>query len=349
MMICVECGSQVEELKRGLCLECYVQKYVDADIEDPIEIKLCSKCGSAKKGKKWLERPDLQSIMLDRIEDAISLSSSIDQFSYHVEFHEGDPRNIKVNVTIEMVVEDHIREKDLSSNIILKKDQCTNCSRREGNYYEAILQVRPSKKEMTEEQKKGVIRTVHKRIKEDKEKKRDIFITAEREIHGGLDFYLSDKMVSKNLSYDIADKFGGVVTTSSELAGREDGRNVYRMTYSVRLPPYEEGDFIGHQNMIYRIKNAKSGSDPVTVHDIKNDKITTLDKKKIKEAHIYGGEELIKKAVVVSEEENEIQVLDPETYDTKTLLKPEDHPPGKKEVEVIKVDERLVLIPQEKD
>ncbi|MEF8873358.1 MAG: NMD3-related protein [Candidatus Thermoplasmatota archaeon] len=346
-MICVECGSEAEELKDGLCPDCYVEKHVDADIEDPIEIEICSKCGSIKKGEKWLERPDLQSVMLDRIEDALSLSSPVDKFSYQVEFDEGDPRNIKVDLTVEMLMDGMKKEKELSTNIILKKDQCTNCSRREGNYYEAILQVRPSKEEMTEEQKKSVIRTVHKRIEEDKAENKDVFITAEKEIHGGLDFYLSDNRVSKDLSYDIADDFGGMVTTSSELAGREDGQDVYRMTYSVRIPPYEKGDFIGYEGKIYRIKNARSGSDPVTVHDLKEDRITTIDRKEMDEVEIYGGEELIRKAVVVSEDEKELQVLDPESYETETLLKPEGTPTGKEEIEVIKVEERLYMIPEE--
>ncbi len=346
-MICVECGSEVEDLKDGLCKECYVDKHVDADVEDPIEIEICSRCGSIRKGKKWLERPDLRSVMLDRIEDALSFSSSVDKFSFCVEFDEGDPRNIKVDLTVAMMMDGMKKEKDLSTNIILKKDQCTNCSRREGDYYEAILQVRPTKKEMSKEQKESVIRTVHNRIENDRAKKKNVFITAEKEIHGGLDFYLSDKRVSKDLSYNIADDLGGIVTTSSELAGREDGQNVYRMTYSVRIPPYEKGDFIGYEGKIYRIKNTKSGSDPVTVHDLKENRITTIDRKDMDEVEIYGGEELVKKAVVVSEEEKEIQVLDPESYETETLLKPEGASAGREEVKVIKVKERLYMIPEQ--
>ncbi len=347
-MICVECGSEVGSLRDGLCEECFVEKHVDVDIEDPIEIEVCSKCGSIRKGKNWLKRPDIQSVMLDRIENALSFSSAVDTFSFEVEFEEGDPRNIHADIKVDMKIGDLSTEKYLSTNIVLKKDQCLDCSRREGNYYEAVLQVRPSKKEMTPEQKEKVIRTVHERIEKDRKEERDVFITAEKEIHGGLDFYLSDKRVSKNLSYDIAEEFGGMVTTSSELAGREDGQNVYRMTYSVRLPPYEEGDFIALKGDIYRVKKTRSGSDPVTVRDLKNNKITTLDKEEMKEADIYGGDELIMKAVVVSEEEKEIQVLNPETYETETLIKPEGSPTGKEEVEVIKVKKRLILIPEQR-
>ncbi|MBS3816896.1 MAG: hypothetical protein KGY76_04975, partial [Candidatus Thermoplasmatota archaeon] len=136
-MICVECGAEVEELTDGMCRECYIQKKADVDIEDPIEIEICSRCGSVRKGEKWIERPDLQLLMLDRIEDSLSFSSVVDNFSFQVEFDEGDPKNIYAELEVELLGEDTKVEKELSTNIILKKSQCTSCSRREGNYYEA--------------------------------------------------------------------------------------------------------------------------------------------------------------------------------------------------------------------
>lgn len=348
-MICVECGSEVEELKDGLCTECYFNKNASVDIEDPIDIEICGRCGSVKKGKEWIERADLQTLMLDRIEDALSISSSVDRFSFQVEFDESDPKNIYVDLDVDLYSDDAEVEKHLTTNVVLKKTQCRNCSQREGNYYEAIVQVRPTEKEMSEEEKKEVSRMVHQRIEVDRGEKKKVFITAEEEIHGGLDFYLSDRRVSKNLSYEIADKFGGSVTTSSELAGREDGQNVYRVTYSVRLPPYEKGDFVEHEDKIYRISGIKSGNKPVVVYDIEENRSTTIDRKELEEADIYGGEELIKKAVVVSEEKKEIKVLDPDTYETKTLLKPEGFSVEKEEVEVVKIEERLFLLSGESD
>lgn len=348
-MICVECGAEVEELTDGMCRECYVRKKADVDIEDPIEIEICSRCGSVRKGEKWIERPDLQLLMLDRIEDSLSFSSVVDNFSFQVEFDEGDPKNIYAELNVELLAEDTKVEKDLSANIILKKSQCTSCSRREGNYYEAILQIRPTEEDMTDEEKKAVTKIVHKRIDSKREEEKAVFITAEEEKHGGIDFYLSDRRVTKNLSYDVADLFGGIVKSSSELAGREDGQNVYRMTYSVRLPPYEEGDFIEHEEKVYRIEKTRSGSGPVMVYDLEENRATTIDRNEMEETEVYGGKELVEEAVVVSEEEKEIQVLDPESYETKTLLKPKDFLSGKEDVKVVRIGERLYLLPGERE
>jgi len=345
-MICVECGAEVDELFEGMCTDCYVDKKVTVDIDDPIQIEFCSKCSSIKKGDKWLERPDLETIMLDRIEDSLTISSQVDKFSFQVELNEGDPKNIQADLIVGLTTKGKKKEKYLSTNIVLKKGQCKNCSKREGDYYEAILQVRPTKQEMTKEQKFEVTNMVHERVEVERGDEKKVFITLEKEIHGGLDFYLSDKRVARNLSYDVADMFGGDVKTSSELAGREDGQNVYRMTYSVRLPPYEEGDFIELKGKIYRIRKTKRGSGPIIVYDLKENRSTTISKKEIGEAEIFGGGELVEKAIVVSEEVKEIQVMDPETYETKTLLKPEGFSENKDEVEVVRIKRRLYLLPE---
>ncbi|MEF8831999.1 MAG: NMD3-related protein [Candidatus Thermoplasmatota archaeon] len=344
-MLCVECGDEVPELHDGMCIDCYVDKRVNVDIDDPLEIEICSKCGSVRKGDRWLERPDFETVMLDRIEDSLSISSLVEKYSFQVEFDDSDPKNIVADLAVELITNGVKKENHLSTNIVLKKGQCKNCSKREGDYYEAILQVRPTDEEMTEEQKRDVINMVHRRVEVDRGEEKKVFITLEKEIHGGLDFYLSDRRVTRNLSYDIADFLGADVKESSELAGREDGQNVYRMTYSVRIPPYEEGDFIEFEDKIYRIRETKRGSGPILVHDLEDNRTTTISKEEISNAMIYGGEELVEKAVVVSEEEDEIQIMDPETYDTKTILKPEGFEEDKDEVGVVKIESHLYLLP----
>lgn len=348
-MLCVECGSEVDDLKDGLCLECYMDKNVKVDIEDPIEIDICPTCGGVRRGEDWIQKPDFETMMLDRIEEALSISDKIDRSSFRVEFDESDPTNIGANIELKLVSGEVEKEFYLETNIVLKKEQCKNCSKREGDYFEAILQIRPTKEDMTEEQKEIVKKMVHDKTKVEKGEKKDVFVTFEKEIHGGLDFYMSDKRVTKNLSYEIADVFGADVKSSSELAGREDGQNVYRMTYSVRLPAYEKEDFIEVEGKIYRIKNTTSGSGPVQVFDLEENRITTIDKEKVKEGEVHGGEELIEEAVVVSEKEDEFQIMDPETYETKTLLKPEGYSGDKEEVKVVRIRRKLYLLPEKQN
>ncbi len=346
-MFCVECGAEPEDLYDGLCRDCFIESKMKVKVDSPIKIDICPVCGSVRKKNNWIENPDLEAIMLDKIDDAISIPYEAERYGFNVEFEEEDPYNIVANISVKLEREEIVAEHEISVKIILKKVQCEICSKIHGNYYEAILQVRPTKKEMTEEQKELVIKKVKKRIEVKEGEKRNIFLTSQEEIHGGIDFYLSDTGVTKNLAREISNAVGGSVKSSAKLAGREDGQDIYRMTYLVRIPPYESGDFIEVEGSIYRVKKLKGGTGKVILKDIKTGKKVRMDDKELENAEVLGGDELINKSVVVSESEKEMKLLDPENFDTVTVLKPEGFETEDKEVDVIKVKRYLYIIEEE--
>ncbi len=344
-MFCVECGKEPEKLYDGMCRECFIDKRLNPGIDDRISVDICSVCGSVRKGGKWIENPDMDSIMLEKIEDSLSIPYDVDRYSFQAEFQEEDPSNVKAKVSVKMLAYDINVEKVLDTKIIFKKDQCKICSRIHGNYYEAILQVRPSKDKMTEEQKETVARRVKKMVEVEMGEVRRVFLTLFEERHGGLDYYLSYKNVTKKLAADLARDFGGDITTSGKLAGVEDGKKVYKMTYSVRIPPYEKGDFLLYEGNLYRVKRTKNRNNQVFLMQLKDGKEVPFKSDELKDVDVLGGEELIEKAVVVSETEKEVKVLDPDTYKTKTLVKHEEFQKIGDDVEVIKAKNRLYLIP----
>ncbi|MFW6142223.1 MAG: hypothetical protein ACOC53_06660, partial [Candidatus Saliniplasma sp.] len=95
---------------------------------------------------------------------------------------------------------------------------------------------------------------------------------------------------------------------------------------------------------IYRVNKLKAGSGKVVLRRIIDGKKVRMDDKDLKNAEVLGGSELIKKSVVVSKSENEMKLLDPESYDTVTVLKPEGFETDEKEVEVIKVRGHLYIL-----
>lgn len=347
-MFCVECGKEPDTLHESLCKECYGKK-MQAEIVEHIDIDVCTSCWAVKQGHTWNENPDMYTVMLDRIDRSIKISPQVDRYSFDVEFVEEDPRNFMANIDIKLISGEVEVKRELHCRIILKKDQCQTCSRIHGNYYEAILQVRPSKREMSDEQKDLVRAIVNREIEGRRGGERSIFITSSREIHGGLDFFMSDSGVTKKLSREISNLFGGCITSSSSLAGRKDGQNIYKVTYSVRIPPYEKGDFLRVDDEIYRVVETGTSSGHVTLFNLSSGKKISLDKRKLEEVEVLGGEELIRDAVLVSETEREMNIMDPDTYKTITLVKAGDHLREEGNIKVIKVEDRLLLLPREED
>ncbi len=347
-MICVECGKETSELHEGVCKECFLKKHVDVELENPIEIQICSTCGSVRREGKWIEKPDLNTILLERVDDSLSISSGVDKYSLELEFQEEDPTHLHVFATVKLHSDGFVAEKNLSTRVILQKEECENCSLQRSDYYEAILQVRPPEGEISPEDKASIIDIVHQDIDVDRGEERKVFITAEKEIHGGLDFFISNKQAARKISNKIKNRFGGELTTSSELVGREDGQNVYRMTYSVRLPRYGKNDYIEYQGDIYQIKKINQKAGYIELRDVQSREKKSLDDKEMEDVDILGGEELTQEAVKVSESEGEIQVLDPDNYKTKTLKKPKHLDLDKDSVKVIKVKGKLHAISSKK-
>ncbi|MFW6196385.1 MAG: 60S ribosomal export protein NMD3, partial [Thermoplasmatota archaeon] len=292
---------------------------------------------------------DLNTLMLEKIEDSVSVSAAVDGYSFEVDFREKDLRNIETTISAKLFSNDMEKEVELNTTISLKKSQCKSCSRKHGNYYEAILQIRPTNKAMTDDQKDYITKIVHERVSLTSDNEKKVFITSELEKHGGLDFYLSDKKTTKRLSKEIADKYGGEITTSAELAGMEDGQEVYRMTYSVRLPEYEKNDFVEYESKIYRIKKINPKAGYIVLFDLKTGELKNIDNWDADKLSVLGGEELIKKAVVVSENEKELKLLDPDSYKTVTVLRPDNTSIEEGEVKIVKVNGKIYPIAEKTD
>ncbi|MFO7990814.1 MAG: NMD3-related protein [Thermoplasmata archaeon] len=343
-MFCVECGKEPDELYDGMCAECYKIDKLHADITDKIDIDVCGTCGAVKKGNRWIEHADIYTIILDRIDSSIETSPDVEKYSFKTDFREQDPLHIEATVQVELFAKGLSRKVDLNTLVLLRKDQCKTCSRIHGNYYEAILQVRPSTDKMTTEQKEQVKKKVSDEIEVKRSDERNIFVTSEEEKHGGLDFYISDNGVTKRLAKKLSNLFGGHVTTSAKLAGREDGKNIYKVTYSVRLPPYETGDFLVKDDKLYRVQEVRTSGGYVVLVDMDTRKKVSVKERDMDEFNLLEGDELVKKAVVVSQTEDEIKILDPDNYQTVTLIKPDDIEASKDEVDIVKVKGKIHIV-----
>ena|GEM_PF-986362 len=114
---------------------------------------------------------------------------------------------------------------------------CPSCSKKRGNYFEAIIQLRGAHEKFIE-----IIDFVKDTI--DSQKNPEIFITKVEKKKEGYDLYISNKEYAKNMSKRIIDKYGGTIIESNSLVGRKEGRDLYRFTYAVRIPEFSYLDLI---------------------------------------------------------------------------------------------------------
>ena len=214
--------------------------------------------------------------------------------------------------------------------------------RRFGGYHEAVIQIRADKRKLASKELNNIRLTVEQLVESIRAKgNRGLFITDVGEEHGGLDFYLSDKGVALTITKQIQEQYGGQIKKSSKNVGMKDSRQIYKMTYLIRLPAYRKNDFISHNNTFYRITSVhKNKAHVISLKDWKEE---TLDDKELQKANILGGEELVKEMILVSQTKDEVQIMNPDTYDIKHIRKPEPMLFESEKIKVIKIDDRLFI------
>lgn len=218
---------------------------------------------------------------------------------------------------------------------------CPECSRQEGGYWEAKVQLRGSEKGLNKEEEERAMDKVESMVVS-REGEKGAFVTKVERMHGGLDFYLGSNSLGKLVSKELAQTFGGSVKESHKLVGRKDGKDVYRTTYAVRMSQFSVDDFVKLDEQIFQVM--KVSSDSALLRALESGKDFWFHYPDLERAKVMGGCELVKDMVVVSRSEGEIQVLDPDNLKTVVVLVPLGIDIKTESVKVLKCEAEYFLV-----
>jgi len=227
----------------------------------------------------------------------------------------------------------------------IKKTVCDVCSKRFGGYFEAVLQLRAEKRKPSRDELQEIRNTIETFVQNLQERGfRGLFITDVIDEKGGIDFYLSEKGSAHNIAKKIQEIYGGEIKQSSSNAGMKDSRQIFRMTYLVRLPAYRKGDFLSYNNMFYTISSINKNK--VHVIDLLNWSERVFDGKDLQKIHIFGGSELIKEMILISQSKDEVQLMDQKNYKTFDVRKPKEVSFNHKTIKVVILEDIMYLYPE---
>ena len=138
------------------------------------------------------------------------------------------------------------------------------------------------------------------------------------------------------MSKKLASEFGGNVKESGELMGKKDGKDVYRMTYAVRLIGFRAGEFLQMDEQTFQVR--KISSDGILLRALESGSDFWFSSADLEKAKSLGGPEMIKEMVVVSRGKNEIQVLDPDNLRTIDVVLPKGYDASSESVKILKCE-----------
>lgn len=318
-MFCVECGCE-GELIGSICRDCYSKKHGLVSVPDHVDLTLCAHCSSMLAKDGWRDVGSVRDAAEVAVGEALDFSKGAKLTDVRVSLSEKDERNLQADVQILLSVEGHEFERQLATIVRLKRGSCQECSKQQGRYYEAILQIRGPERTLPRETEAEVERKVNARVASMRKSSREIFVSRTERVKGGLDFYFSTIPSARNVARELQESLCGTFKESSSLWGRRDGKDIYRMTYLVRLPGFSKGDIVGYQGREYLVRGMSKGVMHGT--DIKSGEERSLAVKDPEDFMVAMAQDHILKAQVISESDKEIQLLDPESLVQMDLTKP---------------------------
>jgi len=361
---CPRCGDPVpertdplpgepRERDAVLCDDCYFEDFDLVDAPDRIEVRVCSQCGAVYEGNRWVDvgAKDYTDVAIEQVTEALGVHVNAEDIRWGVEPEQIDENTIRMHCTFGGVVRDTYREEQVTVPVMISRQTCDRCGRIAGGYYSSIVQVRADERTPTKEEEQRAVEIAEAYIaKREETGDREAFITEIKETDDGTNIKISTNQMGAGVAKRIVRELGGHVKEYPTLVTEDsDGNEVYRVTYAVRLPRFTPGDVVALED----------DDGPVLVKSVRgNLKGVRLTSGDTYEATFEEGEtpdarkigtaaDAEETTVVTVEDERAIQVLDPETYESKTIARPSYVDSDAEMVSVLKSREGLHILPSE--
>lgn len=344
-MQCPVCGRNVEDLIDGLCAQCASERKPFFHAPDTIDVTRCAHCGRVRQNAAWRDAPPSEEELVRRaVESELVVEPTLHAPRIDQEILWEDPRNAVVAVRLSAQFASHPVERGADVRVRLKAGACEECSREYGGYFEAILQLRGSDAVVLKANRERILNFVDQEMARYRsEQRRGAFISRQEDVRGGVDFYVGSNEIARILARSLSERFGADLTESSKLAGRKDGRDLYRSTLLIRLPPYGPGDFVQYDDRLYKLLSFERKS--LVLWDLEARERVRKEPRLAKRLRTVGRAQEERDAVVVSYGRGLLQILDPVTYRTIDLPAVGDF--GTRDtVRVFRHEDRVYLLPE---
>jgi nonsense-mediated mRNA decay protein 3 len=356
---CPRCGDPIDgpvgdsgtEDER-LCAPCYIDEYDLVDAPDRIEIRVCAQCGAVHRGNQWVDvgADDYTDIAIEEVSERLGVHVDASSVSWQVSPEQVDETTIRMHCQFSGVLRGTPVTEEVVVPVKIGRETCRRCGQIAGGSYAATVQVRARDRTPDGNETDRAVEIAEAYVADREEAgDRNAFISEINEVDEGVDVRVSTTQVGRAIADRVVRELGGTVSESRRLITEdEDGERVYRMSYAARLPAYRPGEVI-----------QPDGDDPVLVRSVQGNlkgvRLTTGDPY---EAAFEDGaapdarrlgwrEEAQQTTLVAVEDENAVQVLDPETYESKTVARPDYLDPDAEEVPVLKSHAGVHVLPDE--
>ncbi|MGC8562115.1 MAG: NMD3-related protein [Thermoplasmata archaeon] len=319
---CIVCGKDVDR-STIICEDCRKKTTTDGFVKS-IKIKKCPNCGSIFFGN-WNDKSvSEEEIITSILKNVFNLKDTTFNAS-------GDEYNRKI--TFSGISTQNGEPKDGQFFLQTSLSTCPVCTKKLGNYYEAIIQLRGEKGERLDSILEYLVRLV------EEAPSRDVFLTKMDRIKEGYDLYLSDKQYSRAIARKVIDRFGGTFKETSHLVGMKKGTELYRITVSIRIPDFQKSDILGIDDNLFLVKSIKG--DIVTLLKFNGKSMQKTKFQDLEDYKVFRDESDVREADVLYRQGDTAYILDPFDFTERAVVYS-----GKSDkVRVVRIGEEVLAVP----
>jgi 60S ribosomal export protein NMD3 len=334
--VCPSCG----ERSYGVCERCLARGRTLQAMPSFLSIQVCPTCSDHYFKGRWINE-DTNGAVAKAVEEALKIDP--DEAAITVVSSQISPTIIHAHVEINVSRVGRLHES-FDLDVHVNRVTCDRCSRISGGYYESKVQVRADHRRPERAELERALEIANTTIGLAQKADRLAFIAKTIWLREGLDLYVGTVKAAKRIVRAVLKEMGGTLSDSAKLTGRRDGKDIYRVTFVIRLPEFPIGAVILSRQHIYEICSTVSTTNAV---DLETGHRTALNAEELHTAELIGTRQDAKRTVLVAIDADEAHLLDPETYITLTIKKPpyvnkEDEG---KEIKVVKTREGVFIIP----
>ena len=360
---CPRCGDPVperdeplpgvpRERDRVLCDACYFEEFELVDAPDRIEVTVCGSCGAVHRGNRWVDvgARDYTDVAVDEVGEALGVHLNADEVRWGVEPEQVDQNTIRMHCTFAGVVRGVPVEEEVVVPVKIGRGTCDRCGRVAGGSYAATVQVRGRGRTPDPAEEREAVEIAQQLVADrEADGDRDAFITEITDQPEGKDIKLSTNQLGKAVATRITDRLGGSFSEAPTLVTEDgDGNEVYRVTFALRLPTFRPGDLIDPDDgdgpvLVRSVRGNLKGVRVATgeAYEASFEEGETPDAEKLGEA-----DDAAETTVVAVEDEHAVQVLDPETFESRTVPRPSHFDPAAETVPALKGRTGLYVLPE---
>jgi len=232
-MFCVECGRDGPTID-GLCADDFRRRHPIATPPEAIDAVVCADCGRIETDQGWA-RVELETAIPGLLRERIPVDPRAARVTFTHTSREEDPRNLDIAAKVAARIEGLDFVESFRVRLRVKRGLCPTCNRRRSKYYEGILQVRAEDRALAHEERDRLVGFVEAAVARRSAKGEEVFISKIEDVRGGADLYLSSNTAARSIARELANAFHGSVGSSPKLYGQKKGKDLYRVTYLVRL------------------------------------------------------------------------------------------------------------------